>query len=190
MTLAAIRSRLAIYEPVRVQGASARASVAMLVRPRGDDAEILLIRRASREGDPWSGQMALPGGRRAPGDRDPVHTAARETREEVGIDVESDGELIGTLDELQAIARHRPLDLVISPTVWLLRRPVEAVPHAAEVAATVWVSLSFLRSPQAHAVYCRRLDGIEQEFPAYRYGDYTIWGLTHRILEGFLRLLA
>jgi 8-oxo-dGTP pyrophosphatase MutT (NUDIX family) len=162
----------------------------MLLRQRGDDADVLLIHRATRDGDPWSGQMAFPGGRRAPDDRDVVHTAARETREEVGIDLEASAELIGALDEIQAVARHRPLDLVISPTVWFLNRAVEPVPLPVEVAATVWVPLSFLRSSAAHAVYRRSLDGIEQEFPAYHYEGYTVWGLTHRMLDGFLRLIG
>jgi 8-oxo-dGTP pyrophosphatase MutT (NUDIX family) len=190
MDVALVRSRLAAHRPFRVAGnPGARAAVAMLLRPRDDDADVLLIRRATRQGDPWSGQMAFPGGRRAPEDSDVIHTARRETREEVGIDLDASGELIGALDELHAVARHRPLDLVISPTVWFLRGAVEPVPHAEEVAGTVWLPLSFLRSSAARGVYRRTLDGVEQQFPAYRYEGYTVWGLTHRILEGFLRLV-
>jgi 8-oxo-dGTP pyrophosphatase MutT (NUDIX family) len=190
MTPEELRRRLAAHQSVRVAGTpAARASVAMILRPRALDADLLLIQRATRAGDPWSGQMALPGGRRAADDHDVIHTAVRETREEVGIDVREHGELLGTLDELHAVARHRPLELVISPSVWLLHEPVEPVPQPREVASTIWVPLSFLRSPEAHAVYRRTLDGVEEKFPAYLYQGYTVWGLTHRILDGFLHLL-
>lgn len=190
MDLALLRNRLAAHQPLRVKSnPSAQAGVALLLRPRANDVDVLLIRRSTRLGDPWSGQMALPGGRRAPEDRDVIHTARRETREEVGIDLDAAGELIGTLDEVRAVASQHPLDLVISPSVWFLRTPVEPAPHADEVASVVWLPVSFLGSSAARAVYRRTLDGVEQQFPAYRYGQYTIWGLTHRILEGFLRLL-
>ena len=190
MVLTHIRRRLATYQPLRVGDARvSRAAVAMILREHGADAEVLLIQRAERFGDPWSGHMALPGGRRAPTDRSVVHTAARETREEVGIDIETYGEVLGALDELHAVARHRPIDLVISPIVWDLRTQVEPTPHSTEVEDTIWVPLSFLRSPAAHGVYRRALEGVEQEYPAYCYRGYTVWGLTHRILSRFLELL-
>ncbi|OFV89081.1 MAG: hypothetical protein A3J75_08985 [Acidobacteria bacterium RBG_16_68_9] len=190
MVLNHIRSRLADYEPLRVEGSLiSRAAVAMILRDRGDDTEVLLIQRAEREGDPWSGHMALPGGRQARADRDVIHTAARETREEVGIDIQTHGQVLGVLDELRAIAGHGPIDLVISPIVWDLRAPVEPSPCCAEVEDTVWVPLSFLQRPTARGIYRCALDGIEQEYPAYCYRGYTVWGLTHRILSRFLELV-
>src|SRR5262245_28580055 len=66
------------------------ASVALIVRGRAD-LGVLLIKRAKREGDPWSGHMALPGGRRDPKDASLIETAAREAREETGVDLESIG---------------------------------------------------------------------------------------------------
>jgi 8-oxo-dGTP pyrophosphatase MutT (NUDIX family) len=156
---------------------------------RGDGVELLFIQRATRDDDPWSGHMALPGGRRDPDDRDVAATAIRETSEEVGIDLATDATPIGRLDELRAIARHRPLDLVISPVVFALRRPVTLTLSPREVESAVWVPLSFFVTPGARATYSRTLDGIASEFPAFRYERYTIWGLTHRILEGFLALV-
>ena len=52
---------------------------------RHGDPEILFIKRASRRGDRWTGHVALPGGRRDPGDADDAAAAVRETAEEVGI---------------------------------------------------------------------------------------------------------
>jgi 8-oxo-dGTP pyrophosphatase MutT (NUDIX family) len=169
---------------------AARAAVAMVLRDRGDDTDVLLIHRATRDGDPWSGHMALPGGRHDPRDRDIIHTAARETLEEVGIDIERTGELIGRLDELHAVARHRPLDLVISPTVWHLQQPVDITPHPREVADALWVPLSHLCSADGRGLYQRTLDGVASEYPAFIYTGHTIWGLTHRILDSFLDVVC
>jgi 8-oxo-dGTP pyrophosphatase MutT (NUDIX family) len=190
MTLEDIRARLVAYHPTLIDEQKvARASVAMVLGDDGDGVRMLFIQRATRDDDPWSGHMALPGGRRDPDDVDVIATAVRETAEEVGIDLIADGEPIGRLDELRAIARHRPLDLVISPIVFVLHRPVELTISAREVESAVWVPLSFLTSAAARATYSRTLDGIASDYPAFRYERYTIWGLTHRILDGFLDIL-
>jgi 8-oxo-dGTP pyrophosphatase MutT (NUDIX family) len=187
MTVEQIRARLAQHRPARVEdGKVARASVAVVLGAGDTGVELLLIQRATRDDDPWSGHIALPGGRRDPSDVDAIATAVRETGEEVGIDLAVDAEPIGGLDELRAVARNRPLDLVISPLVFALHRPVTLTLSAREVESAVWVPLSFLASGQARATYRRTLDGVASEFPAFRYEQYTIWGLTHRILEGFL----
>lgn len=189
-SLDAIRGRLERHQPLRIGDARvARAAVALVLAGKIDDPEILLIRRATRDGDPWSGHIAFPGGRRNPDDADAVATALRETHEEVGIDVAAHGEVIGHLDELRAVARHRPLDLVISPVVCALLQPVELRLDPREVESAVWVPLSFLVEPSSRAVYRRTLDGVESQYPAYSYEGYTIWGLTHRIVEGFLEIV-
>ncbi len=191
MSLEHIRRRLAAHNPARVQTSPvARAAVALILRPTADDLELLMIERATRVGDPWSGHMALPGGRQHADDTDIAHTAVRETAEEVGFDIDANGERLGALDEIQAVARDRPLSLVISPLVWTLQNPVELVPNHREVAEALWVPLSFLRSDAARGVYQRTLDNSTGTFPAFQYQRYTIWGLTHRILQGFFELIG
>lgn len=190
MALAHIRARLAAYRPTVIDEPKvARAAVALVLGDAGAGVELLLIQRATRDDDPWSGHMALPGGRRDPDDADAVATAMRETLEEVAVDLGADAEVIGRLDELRAVARHRPLDLVITPVVFALRRAVTPCPSPREVESAVWVPLSFLASAEAIGTYARTLDGISSEFPAFRYQGYTIWGLTHRILQGFLEII-
>lgn len=189
MRLEEIRARLAAYRPTLIEEQKvARASVAMVLGEGAAGVELLLIQRATRDDDPWSGHMALPGGRRDPDDADVIATAVREAREEVGIDLTVDGEPIGRLDELRAVARHRPLDLVISPVVFALQRPAALTLNPREVDSAVWVPLSFFGMPAARATHSRTLDGIASDYPAFRYERYTIWGLTHRILEGFLEI--
>ncbi|HSQ01309.1 MAG TPA: CoA pyrophosphatase [Candidatus Dormibacteraeota bacterium] len=190
MGLDHIQTRLAAFRPSVIDEPKvARAAVALVLADAAAGVELLLIQRAIRDDDPWSGHMALPGGRRDPGDADAVATASRETHEEVGVDLRAGAELIGRLDELRAVARHRPLDLVITPVVFALQRPVALRPSPREVESALWVPLSFLASADAEATHVRTLDGVTSEYPAFRYQRYTIWGLTHRILQGFLEVV-
>jgi 8-oxo-dGTP pyrophosphatase MutT (NUDIX family) len=190
MGLEQIRARLAAFDAQVIDEPKvARAAVALVLAEVDADVDLLLIQRAIRDDDPWSGHMALPGGRRDPGDADAVATASRETHEEVGVDLRRGAEVIGRLDELRAVARHRPLDLVITPVVFALREPVTLRPSPREVESAIWVPLSFLASPHSDATYDRTLDGVTNQYPAFRYQHYTIWGLTHRILQGFLELV-
>src|SRR6266581_316587 len=106
MRLDTITERLRSHHPTLVEGTEfARAAVAVVLREGAEGAELIVIHRSHRRGDPWSGHMALPGGRQDAADRDLVATVTRETREEVGVDLERHGELLGNLDDLRAIGR-------------------------------------------------------------------------------------
>ena len=84
-----------------------QAAVALVVRGHVD-LEVLLIKRARRDGDPWSGHMALPGGRRDPADTSLRQTAVRETLEETGIDLDELGAHLGRLVEVRPQSPHLP----------------------------------------------------------------------------------
>jgi 8-oxo-dGTP pyrophosphatase MutT (NUDIX family) len=190
MTIETIRERLMGYRPMVVNGAGyARAAVAVVLRDGPSGAEFVVIHRSHRRGDPWSGHMALPGGRQQPSDRDLFATAARETREEVGVDLERCGELLGHLDDLRAVGRGRPLDLIITPFVSALNRPVTLTPNHLEVQSVFWVPLASLRHHDTRGTYRHTFEGQELEHPAFVYQGHTIWGLTHRILTGLLDVL-
>ena len=166
----------------------ARASVALVVRPGGGDLELLVIRRATREGDPWSGHMAFPGGRRDPEDRGPRETAERETREEVGIDLAREGRLLGRLEDVGP--RAGPVPIIISPFVFAADRGVAVQPNY-EVDAAFWVPIPALTAPGAATEYLHVLaHGEELRFPAIAYQSHVIWGLTHQIMTDFLRHAA
>jgi 8-oxo-dGTP pyrophosphatase MutT (NUDIX family) len=166
-----------------------RAAVALLLRPGAQGLELLLIRRADREGDPWSGHMALPGGREQPEDAVPEETAARESRAEVGIDVYAGGRLLGALDPVWPRSSRAPRVLV-RPFVFAVPGGVRPVPNE-EVDAAVWIPLHELRAPGAVTEHLLEMDGIgEMSFPALGARGYVIWGLTRRILSDFLALGA
>lgn len=160
------------------------AAVALVLRPRAlDDLELLLIRRATREGDPWSGQIGLPGGGSSPTDASLEATALRETVEEVGLDLRAHGRVLGALDEL------RPRTPVLPP---IIVRPfvvaVEAVPPLVlsdEVADYRWVPLGELFAPGTRVETSVEVRNLRLRVDAFRHGDFTIWGMTERILSTF-----
>ncbi|HEX5520756.1 MAG TPA: CoA pyrophosphatase [Longimicrobiaceae bacterium] len=163
------------------------ASVALLVRPARIALELLVIQRSERVGDPWSGHMAFPGGRRDAGDADPLATAVRETREEVGIDIAAVGRLLGPLD---AVRPGGGPQLVVSPFAFAVPAGTLAQPNY-EVRAALWIPVRDLIDPEAAREYLHQVGaGTPRRFPALTWGEYTIWGLTHRILSQFLESAA
>jgi 8-oxo-dGTP pyrophosphatase MutT (NUDIX family) len=160
------------------------AAVALVLRPRRD-LELLLIQRAVHEADPWSGHMALPGGRRDPTDTDLFATACRETLEETALPLAAVGHLLGPLDE---IAPGTPLlpPIVISPFVTVVPAAATASAASAEVAAAMWVPLSALREEGAASELLIELTEGARRFPSLTYRGHVIWGLTHRIIGQLL----
>lgn len=151
--------------------------------------ELLLVKRAEYPGDPWSGHVAFPGGRREPGDPDLWHTAARETREETGLDLLPAGHVLGTLDELY------PRTPVLPPIVV---RPYVAVATAAagddalvlsdELADAFWVPLTHFAAPGVSAERVVTARGGPLTVSSYVWDGHTVWGMTERILRQFLAL--
>lgn len=163
------------------------AAVALVLRPgEAGGLELLLIKRADYEGDPWSGHVALPGGRREPDDISLERTAVRETWEETAIDIERDGAVIGTLDE---VSPRTPTvrRVIVRPYVAAVGADV-AVVESPEVAAAFWVPLTALRETAAWITAEVVAHGQSLSVPAFTHGEYVVWGLTERILRGFLSI--
>jgi 8-oxo-dGTP pyrophosphatase MutT (NUDIX family) len=158
-----------------------RAAVALILRQGASGIELLFIRRAEHPQDPWSGQMAFPGGRAEPGDADLVATAVRETAEEIGLDLGRAAEPLGTLDEVRAMARMRPMDLTILPVVFRLVTPA-AMELSAEVESVHWLPLAALLGAELRSTMDYVHDGTSLRFPCVRVDEVVIWGLTYRML--------
>lgn len=180
-------------EAPRAPGAAdaREAAVALILRPVDRSSsdpgglEALFIRRARVAGDPWSGHVALPGGRRDPDDADLEETVRRETREETSLAL-SPEHLLGRLSTVYPASRQLP-SVVITPFVarWDGDRLVR--PNH-EVDDWIWVPLAQLRDPARRTYRVLEREGDRIEFPAIQYRGHTIWGLTHRIVREFLDL--
>jgi 8-oxo-dGTP pyrophosphatase MutT (NUDIX family) len=188
MTIASVRAALAQYAPLQVEAPEAKpAAVALMLLGRPKGLETLFIKRAERAGDPWSRQVALPGGRREPEDADLFVTAVRETLEETGIDL-AQAERLGALDDLYPRTPTLP-PVVVRPFVFALADEPAIVPNA-EVEHAFWVPLERFVTPGVRRDVTLQVRGVERVFPAYDLGDEVIWGMTERILTPFLELIG
>lgn len=146
--------------------------------------ELLMIKRAEHEHDPWSGHVACPGGRMDPTDRDLEQTAVRETWEETGIDLSRSGKILGTLDDVSPRTPVLP-PIVIRPFVAAVTGEVEIV-QSPEVAAAFWVPLSALRARAAWGTGIVSVRGVDREVSTFTHQEYLVWGLTERVLRQLL----
>lgn len=160
------------------------AAVAVIVAPEPD--AVLLIRRAERAGDPWSGHIGLPGGRLDPTDPDLQHTALRETFEEVGWQLEP-SQALGILPDVWP-RTPLPRLIVVRPYVFAADHRPDLV-LSDEVAEAFWVPLAQLRDPSIYRETVIELRGERRGFPAFHIGGHVVWGLTERILTPLLGLI-
>jgi 8-oxo-dGTP pyrophosphatase MutT (NUDIX family) len=186
--LDAIRSALSPHQATILSGGDKRrAAVAMVLRERDGVSEVLFIERATREGDPWSGHMAFPGGRVDPTDASTRAAAERETREEVGLDLEG-ARVIGRLDDMQGHRAAGVNQMVISAFVYEAVEVGTLVPNH-EVRHAFWFPLGSLHDEERQVEYPMRWDG--RRFPGILVGQperHIVWGLTYRFLEHFFEV--
>jgi 8-oxo-dGTP pyrophosphatase MutT (NUDIX family) len=188
--IAKLQAALESHEPASVEKdeITRRAAVALIFRAGASGApELLFIKRAEYPGDPWSGQVAFPGGREEAGDATLANTAIRETREEIGLDMEQDGTIIGTLDDLRPQTVKLPA-VIVRPYVVLLKRSREFL-LSDEVAAAFWVPLDALKRSESWRetnVFAR---GVQMNRRGFHHEGLVIWGMTERILSQLLAWL-
>lgn len=159
------------------------SAVSLILRTSAD-LEVLLIKRAESERDPWSGHVALPGGRRDLEDANLTQTAIRETSEETGVELASAGWHLGRLARLEPSHPNLP-PITISPYVFGVPDQIEASANSREVDQVLWVSLSVLFDPQTRGTTTIQLPEGPADFPCYNVEGHVVWGLTFRILSEF-----
>lgn len=165
-----------------------RAAVALILKVFEGELHVLMIRRAERPGDPWSGQMAFPGGRLEPRDAHGFACACRETEEEIGVRLGDDDACLGRLSELNARPGRLRRGLAITPFVFRVERPLDVVPNH-EVAEVVWVPLEFLLDTDNRSSMRWERDGRSLEMPCYHFGGRRIWGLSLKMLDELMDLV-
>ena len=171
------------------------AAVALILRPRADSGDpavrqcdFLAIRRADSDGDPWSGQMALPGGRLDDADPGLLGAAIRETCEETGVDLNGAGTVLGRLEALRPTAVRIP-PLTIWPFAFRVAAGRSARVASREVASVHWFPLKALEDPANQGSYPWKYRGLVRHFPCVRVEGQVIWGLTYRVLTRFLDVM-
>jgi 8-oxo-dGTP pyrophosphatase MutT (NUDIX family) len=184
LSYSAIRKAI-LSQPRRIEPPGPQrelACVAMVLSGAQDRPSVCLIRRADRPGDPWSGQMAFPGGRAEPTDASPQAVAEREAEEEVGLRLEQ-GELFGALTEIPVRGGGKELKMKLAAFVYGLDgTPPPLKPQASEVAQALWVPLERIFDPAIRTRFRFEREGASLEFPALALDGHVVWGLTYRVL--------
>ena len=164
-----------------------RAAVAVVLHapPGAADASVLFVKRAEYPGDPWSGHVALPGGRAEPADATLWDTAVRETWEETGLDLRRGARFLGAMDELYPRTPTLP-PIVVRPYVVAVaeQRPLTL---SGELDAAFWAPLAALRDPAVDRESTVTVRGARTlVVPSFVYGGHTVWGMTERVIRELL----
>jgi 8-oxo-dGTP pyrophosphatase MutT (NUDIX family) len=183
-SLERIVARLA-PRPVRPPGDGKRRAAVAIVLRDDDGPFVLLMQRASRPDDPWSGHISLPGGGYHVEDGDLAKTAMRETREELGVDL-STARLLGDMPPLQPFTGG-PFGIEVTPFAFVAPAVVEPA-LGPEAVGAFWLPLGAAASGALDASYVH--PPTSRTFPAWRYDGHVVWGLTRRILDDLLALTA
>lgn len=163
-----------------------RSSVSMLLVTQ-ENPSIVLIRRPIKKGDPWSGDICLPGGRKAKDDKHSFATAVRETREEVSLDLSSQGSYLGRLSDVLTRAHERTRPMLVTPYVFAIDSAA-TLKLSHEAREIMVVPLAFLGNPKNRQTMHWQKGLISLRLPCYRYKGARIWGLTLSMLDELIRL--
>ncbi len=128
-----------------------------------------------------AGQISFPGGSRDPSDPTPLHTALRESEEELGIPP-SQVAVLGRLDEIPTLTHFR-----IAPFVGVIPDQLAYVPSVDEVEEVIEVPLTRLLDPAIHRAEKKTFQGVEYDLHFYHHGPHVIWGATGSIVCDLLQ---
>lgn len=156
------------------------AAVAIILRLIVD-VEVLFIKRKKNYEDPWSGQIALPGGRFKEIDGNTLRSVIREVDEEVGLKLSANA-IVGMLD---VISPSNMPELNVVPYVAVLEKEDE-LKLGEEISYAFWAPVSEL---QKSSVKVNIKSGRPKTVKAYRYGGETIWGMTAKLIEKLITIL-
>ena len=177
-----IRKAIAVH-PARIlePGDGLNSAVAVILQQTQAGLHILFIERSTNENDPWSGQIAFPGGKSERGDGSLRHTAERETWEELGEDLTA-ARFLGRLDDVAPAG----LAVTVSCFVYAVARDQELHLNISEVASAFWTPVSEICQPSRFVKIKVSLHDRLRSFPAIRLsGDEKppLWGITYTMFR-------
>lgn len=175
--------RLEAYTPTRLRTQLPLPQAAVLMPlTRAKQPELILTLRA-HDLSTHGGEVAFPGGRRDPEDSSLIHTALRESQEEVGLDPHC-VQVVGSLS--QVVSRH---GIEVTPYVGIVPHDLNYCANQEEIASIFSVPLDFFAEDVREVTH--RIDYLGKSWyvPCYRFKDYKIWGLTAVMVVELVNLL-
>lgn len=176
-----LRQSLKPLQPITPREGEDWAAVAAILRSGEAGVEALFIKRRETSKDPWSGQVAFPGGRFEKRDGNTLNSVKREVEEEVGLKLDAEAEAVGMLNVTSPL--NRP-ELKVAPYVAVLKREVK-LNLGVEVDRAFWAPLVKLQEGSVEV----NVRGERLKVKAYRYGEEVIWGMTARLVEELIKAL-
>ncbi len=171
------------FDPVRTA-----AAVALVLRERSGDLEALFIRRAEWEDDPWSGDLAFPGGRLDEEDVDARAAAERETLEELGLDL-SAARRLGRISDVIGHAES----IRVSAYVYGIEGDPALVPNY-EIREAFWSSLDQCNDPDRQEMRVFSYADVTSPLPTLRLLEDerapVLWGITYKFMDGFMSTIG
>lgn len=149
---------------------------AVLVALTREEQPALILTRRALTMNSHAGEVAFPGGKRDPSDASLLHTALRESEEEIGL-APAAVDVVGALAQVRSRAGIR-----VTPWVGIVDPAVELVPNPAELDSIFRVPLRFFVDTLPVNDHLVRWMGNEFLMPTWRHGDQVIWGLTAYII--------
>jgi 8-oxo-dGTP pyrophosphatase MutT (NUDIX family) len=163
-------------------GPLTRAAVLVPLVERPQGLTVLLTRRTDHLPD-HAGQISFPGGRCEPDDCDPIATALREAKEEIGLT----REFVTPVGQLDVYVTRTGFE--VTPVVGLVAPPPALIPDPDEVAEVFEVPLAFFLDPASRQRHSRVYAGTTRYFYVFPWRDYYIWGATAGMLVNLSDLL-
>jgi 8-oxo-dGTP pyrophosphatase MutT (NUDIX family) len=193
MNISTLTDFLKSYRPRKIlfRKSFTRSSVAIVLADGNSFKEInmLMIKRAKRKGDPWSGDMGFPGGKFSLEKDKKIHdTAIRELFEETGL--KNDGlEYVGRLSELLTKTHEKVFPMVVTPFVFKLNREIQWK-KSSEVEELVWIPISYFFNNENRASMKIRRSKFTLNFPCYIFNGRCVWGLSLLMIDELINISA
>jgi len=186
LNLTSIANCLAQQSPeLLASGERGHAAVSIVLRAGSNSPEILFIIRAEHDQDPWSGNIAFPGGRLNSAAESPRQAAEREALEELNLDLRQ-CQYLGRLNDLLGAT----LPVLVSCFVYQLQETTPLQPNH-EVATTFWYPLAKLLESERQQHRTFFYHGEERRHPVVELLDPhqpLLWGITYRLIRNFFEI--
>lgn len=163
-----------------------QAAIMIILGEMASGYSMLFIKRSENATDVFSGHIAFPGGKMIGSDNNKLETAIRETHEETGIDISNKAEIIGELEDINP-NNPKANHYIVTPFIAILNDNVKIVKNE-EVAEVIWVPVSVFKDKLNFEERLVYENGIKNYEIFYHYQNYTIWGMTARIVYRFISL--